>query len=86
MQLARIVGTAISTHKHRTLAGQKLLVLQPLAKGERTPDGDPVLAVDTLGIGTGQLVMYTSDGPTTREMVGDETTPARYCVIGICDE
>lgn len=86
MQLARVVGTAISTKKHPSLAGEKLLVLQPLLAGGCGPDGDPVLAIDRLGSGTGELVMFTSDGPTTREMIGDESSPARYCVIGICDE
>ena len=30
MQLARVVGTVVSTQKHRTFEGAKLLLVQPL--------------------------------------------------------
>jgi ethanolamine utilization protein EutN len=49
MQLGTVVGTATSTIKHPSLEGQKLLVVQLLAADGRSPDGEPVLAVDSLG-------------------------------------
>ena len=49
MQLAKIIGTATATVKHPSLAGCRLLVVQPLMADRRSPDGDPQLAVDTLG-------------------------------------
>ena len=85
MLLARVVGTATATVRHRSLAGWKLLVVQPLAADERSPDGDPLLAIDAQGAGRGDVVMISSDGRGTREMVGDETTPIRWSVLGIRD-
>jgi ethanolamine utilization protein EutN len=85
MQQGFVVGTAISSVRHRSMAGFKLLVVQPLLADGRSPDGDPVLAIDTLGSGTGEVVMITSDGRTIREMTGDRTTPIRWSVIGIPD-
>src|SRR5207237_2253717 len=50
MQIARVVGHGISTVKHPSLHGWRLLIVQPL-----TPDGQdagaPLLAIDTLGGG-----------------------------------
>jgi ethanolamine utilization protein EutN len=81
MLLARVDGHAISTFKHASLRGMRLLVVQPL--NSLTPD--PVIALDALGAGEGQLVMISSDGKGTRNLVKDETSPARWSVVGIVD-
>jgi ethanolamine utilization protein EutN len=86
MQLALILGNATSTVKHVTLRGQKLLVAQALMADGRTPDADPLIAIDTVGAGAGQRVMISSDGKYTREFVGGDNSPVRWAVIGICDE
>lgn len=86
MQLARVVGTATSTVKHPTLSGWKLLVVQVLQADGRTPDGEPVLSIDHLGAGVGELVVITSDGRGTRELTKSNNTPVRWSVMGIADE
>ena len=85
MQLGLVVGTAISTLKHQSLQGQKLLIVQPLLADGRGADGDPQIAVDAVGAGKGQTVMITSDGKFVREIVKHENTPIRWSVIGIAD-
>lgn len=85
MLTGRVVGNAVATVKHPSMQGWKLLVVQPLLADARTPDGDPVLAVDSLGAGTGEQVMITSDGRSTQELLGSNTTPVRWAVIGIVD-
>ena len=62
-----------------------LLLVMALQADGRTAEGDPVLAVDTLGAGRGDKVMITSDGIGTRELVGDNTSPVRWSVLGILD-
>jgi bacterial microcompartment shell vertex protein len=86
MQLGLVVGTAISTAKHPTLRGQKLLIVQPQMADGSGPDGDPQIAVDAVGAGKGQNVMITSDGKFVREIVKHENTPIRWSVIGIADQ
>ncbi|HEY4311693.1 MAG TPA: EutN/CcmL family microcompartment protein [Pirellulales bacterium] len=83
MQLGLVVGTATATRKHASLSGVKLLVVQALLADGKQPDGEPVLVADQLGAGTGETVMITSDGKFTREMLKDDSTPVRWCVIGI---
>jgi len=85
MLTARVIGHATSTVKHRSMEGWKLLVVQPLGADRRSPDGEPVLAVDALGAGRRDMVMITSDGRSTRALLGHDATPVRWSVIGIED-
>lgn len=85
MLLAKVIGTATATAKHETLHGWKLLVVQPYKIDGQTPDGDPVLAIDALGAGRDSEVMITSDGRSTRRLLGSDLSPVRWNVIGIRD-
>ena len=86
MQIGLVIGTANATVKHPSLEGWKMLVVQMLAADGKSPDGDPLLAADSMGAGLGEKVMLTSDGASTRELMKSETTPVRWTVLGICDE
>lgn len=85
MQVGLVVGRTTSTVKHASLRGWKLLVVQFYGADGSAPDGEPVIAVDTLGAGEGQRVMLSSDGKETRALLNSETTPVRWSVIGIQD-
>jgi len=85
MYHGRVVGSATATVKHPSMRGTKLLLIMALRGDGRTPEGDPVLAVDTLGAGHGEKVMITSDGIGIRELLGDTTSPVRWNVLGIPD-
>jgi len=85
MQIARIEGKAVSTVKHASYAGWRLLIAQPVNLAGR-PDGNPLLVIDSMGANAGDLVMLTTDGKGARELVGTELTPARITVLGIIDD
>jgi ethanolamine utilization protein EutN len=85
MQLAKVVGTATSTMKHESMIGSKLLVVQPLMADGQSPDAFPLVAVDGVGAGKGNVVIITSDGTGARTILGAEKTPVRWTVIGIRD-
>ena len=84
MLLGVVEGTAVSTIKHRSMHGWKLLIVQPLDLAGQA-DGDPVLAIDMIGAGRGERVVISNDGKGAREMVGDDNSPVRWSVIGIAD-
>jgi ethanolamine utilization protein EutN len=84
MQLGRIMGQAVSTVKHPSLNGWKLLVAQ-LLTADGMPDGEPLLAIDSLGAGVGSLVVLSNDGAGAREIVKSKTSPVRWMVLGIYD-
>ena len=85
MQNGTVIGNATSTVKHPSLERWKMLVVQMYGSDGVTPDGEPVLAVDALGAGKGETVILSSDGQTTRELLDSDTSPVRWCVIGIQD-
>jgi ethanolamine utilization protein EutN len=85
MQIAEVVGQAVSTVKHPSMHGWRLLVVQPLGVDGKH-DGEPLLAIDSLGAGTTQHVLISNDGAGARELIGDRTSPVRWLVLGICDE
>lgn len=85
MQVARVVGRATATERHPTLAGWKLMIVQPLL-ADGGPDGFPLLVVDPLGSRRGDRVMITSDGTSVREMMGANNTPVAWATIGVIDE
>jgi ethanolamine utilization protein EutN len=84
--LGRIMGSATATVKHPSMEGSKLLLVMALQADGHSVEGDPILAIDTLGAGVGQRVMITSDGIGARELLGDNTSPVRWSVLGIPDE
>ena len=86
MLLGRVVGTATSTIKHPSMEGWKLLLVMALQADGRTIEGDPILVVDSLGAGRGEMVMISSDGIGTRELLHSMQSPVRWSVLGICDE
>ena len=84
MQLGRVVGHAVSTVKHASMNGWRLLIVQPLNATER-PDGEPLLAIDHLGAGKGNRVIISNDGLGARDIVKSKTSPVRWFVMGLAD-
>jgi ethanolamine utilization protein EutN len=84
MQLGVVEGNVVSTIKHGSMQGWRLLIVQPLDQAGKA-DGDPVMAIDSLGAAHGVRVVISNDGRGAREMVGDNNSPVRWSVIGIVD-
>jgi ethanolamine utilization protein EutN len=84
MQTARVVGHAVATVKHPTFQGWRLLLVQLLTPDGKE-DGEPLLAIDSLGAGKNHRVIVTNDGAGARELVGAKNSPVRWMVLGVCD-
>jgi ethanolamine utilization protein EutN len=85
MYIGRVMGSATSTVKHPSMRGAKLLLVMALQADGKTIEGDPILVIDQLGAGRGEMVMITSDGIGAREMLGNEKSPVRWSILGIPD-
>jgi ethanolamine utilization protein EutN len=84
MQLARVVGTVVATHKHRAFEGAKLLLVQPVGLDD-TPRGATLLAVDSVGAGVTERVLIVLEGRAAGEALGRKGAPVDAAVIGIVD-
>ena len=85
MQIARVEGQAVSTVKHASMQGWRLLVVQPLGANGKE-DGEPLLAIDHLGAGNAHHVLISNDGAGAREIIGHRNSPVRWMVLGIVDD
>ncbi len=84
MQVGLIVGQAVSTVKHPSMTGWRLLVVQ-LLTADGKGDGEPILAIDSLGARVGDRTILSNDGAGARALVKSKTSPVRWMVLGICD-
>ena len=85
MLLARVEGNVVATRKHPSLEGWRLVICQPIDLAGHS-EGVPQVAIDAHGAGMHQRVIISSDGMAARKAVGDETSPARWMIVGIVDE
>jgi microcompartment protein CcmK/EutM len=85
MFLARVEGNVVATRKHPSLEGWRLVICQPINQAGGA-EGVPQVAIDAHGAGLHQRVIISSDGLAARRAVKDESSPARWMVIGIVDE
>jgi ethanolamine utilization protein EutN len=83
MQLARVIGDIVVSHKDEQLAGIKLLLVQPLtAAGE--PAGRPLVAVDSVGAGIGEEVFFVR-GKEASFPFYPAAPPVDAGIVGIVD-
>ena len=85
MTLARVVASVVSTEKHEHYRGQKILVVQPVDP-EGKPKGKPLVAVDGVQAGIGDLVLVVDEGGSARMTIGDaDAVTIRTAICGIVD-
>jgi microcompartment protein CcmK/EutM len=83
MQLAKVIGDVVVTHKDVNLTGLKLLVLQPLAADGR-PSGRTLVAADAVGAGTGEIVFFVRGKEASFPFYPPEV-PVDAGIVGIVD-
>jgi len=83
VQLARVIGTVVATVKNESLQGRTLLVIQTLNK-DLEPAGKPMVAVDSVGAGIGELVFWCRGREASFPFVREDT-PTDCTIVGIVD-
>jgi len=84
MQIARVVGTVVSTQKHRKFEGAKLLLVQPITPDDK-PRGTALLAIDGVGAGVHEKVLIVLEGRAAGEALGRKGAPVDAAIVGIVD-
>jgi len=89
MFLARVIGSVVSTKKEETMRGRPLLLLRPMLVDESdparlNPGANTIVAVDPLGAGTGDLVLFCQ-GSSARQATGLKQMPIDAAVVGLVD-
>jgi microcompartment protein CcmK/EutM len=80
---ARVTGNVVCTQKDEKLVGCKLLLVQPVDLAG-APKGNPIVAVDSVGSGEGELVLLVQ-GSSARQTSRTQGNPVDAVIFAIVD-
>ena len=84
MNVGKVIGTVVASRKDPKLEGLKLLLVQATDLAG-TPKGGQVVAVDSVGAGIGEVVLYCS-GSSARQTDVTQNRPVDTVIMAIVDE
>ncbi|MDK1011119.1 MAG: EutN/CcmL family microcompartment protein [Actinomycetota bacterium] len=84
MNLGRVTGTLVATRKDPNLDGLAMLVVRQLT-AEGNDAGGYVVAVDSVGAGVGEVVLYAS-GSSARQTEVTRDKPCDAVIMAIVDQ
>ena len=82
MDVARVIGSVVSTVKDDGLTGRKLLVVEPV--GDTGSAAGPYVAIDAVGAGRGEVVLVAR-GSAARLLDTTGGAPADAAIVAIVD-
>jgi len=83
MFFGKVIGNVWATKKYDALKNLKLMIVQPLS-AEKKPLGEPIIAVDTVGSGPGEVVVYITASEAVIPLPVD-FAPVDASIVGIVD-
>ncbi len=83
MHLGRVAGTLVASRKEPLMEGMKFLVLRQIDV-ENQDTGAYVVAVDAVGAGLGEIVLYAS-GSSARQTEMTRDRPCDAVIMAIVD-
>jgi ethanolamine utilization protein EutN len=82
--LGKVIGTLVASRKEPSLEGLKLLVVRA-CDVDGTPNGSIAIAVDAVGAGLGEVVLYCS-GSSARQTQVTKDRPVDAVIMAIVDQ
>ena len=83
MLMGKVVGTVVSTRKEPELDGLTFLIVKG-CDFDGTPNGAAVIAIDAVGAGIGEVVLYAS-GSSARQTHVTKDRPVDATIMAIVD-
>jgi len=81
--LGKVIGNVWATRKYEALRTFKLMFVQPI-NGENENIGEPIVAVDTVGAGPGEIIYYITASEAVIPLPVD-MAPVDASIVGIVD-
>ncbi len=83
MFLGKVIGNVWATKKYEALKNFKLMLVQPV-NAENISTGSPIIAVDTVGSGPGETIIYITASEAVIPLPVD-MAPVNASIVGIVD-
>ncbi len=83
MKLAKVLGTVVSTEKDAKLEGFRFMMLGVFGPDNK-PTGESVVAVDGVGAGVGEMVLFAA-GSSARQTAATDNKPVDAVIMAIVD-
>ncbi len=83
MVVAKVVGTVVASRKEEELSGLKLLLVKA-CDVDGKPTGQALVAVDAVGAGVGEVVLYAA-GSSARQTKVTKDRPVDATIMAIVD-
>jgi len=83
MKLAQVVGRVFCTRQDPSIAGKRLLIVQPLSWETGEPNGDPLVAVDVVGTGASEKVYFVAAREAA--VAFKDVPPVDAAIVGIVE-
>ena len=84
MLVGRVKGNVVSSTKSEHLKGLKMLIVMPLNIETMEEKNDPVICLDFVGAGEGDVVLMVS-GSSARQTAQTDGKPTDNSIVGIID-
>jgi ethanolamine utilization protein EutN len=81
--LGKVIGNVWATKKYPALNSLKLMFVQPM-NGEYKKTDEPIIAVDTVGAGPGEIIFYITASEAVIPLPVD-MAPVDASIVGIVD-
>jgi len=81
--LGKVIGNVWSTKKYQSLINMKLMFVQPINANYEETD-EPIVAVDTVGSGPGEIVYYITASEAVLPLPVN-FVPVDASIVGIVD-
>ena len=84
MQVGKVVGSLVSTQKHESLRGAKLMMVSILDGNQKETDKIEI-AVDTISSGVGEYVLLTHGSSARHAFEENQGMVVDCAIVGIVD-
>jgi microcompartment protein CcmK/EutM len=84
MVIGKVIGTVVASRKEAELSGLKLLAVAPIDVRTGAVKDGGVVAVDAVGAGVGEVVLYAS-GSSARQTTVTQNRPVDATIMAIVD-
>jgi ethanolamine utilization protein EutN len=81
--LGKVIGNVWATKKYPALNSLRLMFVQPM-NGEYIKTDEPIIAVDTVGAGPGEIIFYITASEAVIPLPVD-MAPVDASIVGIVD-